>query len=134
MKKIEGLEAVAGTLQELWLSYNSIEKLNGFSPFNARYPVSNSGIECCKKLKVLYICNNKIKDWSGMMPAVLTRLTQAGLTLLEDVLFSGNPIEEKCSGDGNWVQEITKRFPFAKKLDGKILIREEPDEDKAAAE
>lgn len=29
IKKIEGLDAVAGTLEELWLSYNQIEKLNG---------------------------------------------------------------------------------------------------------
>lgn len=104
IKKIEGLEAVAGTLQELWLSYNSIDKLNG--------------IECCKKLKVLYICNNKLKDFPAIMPA-------AGLTLLEDVLFSGNPVEEKYSAEGTWVSEVTKRLPYVKKLDGKTLIREE---------
>jgi dynein light chain 1 len=51
------LEAVANSLQELWLSYNQIEKLNG--------------VEVCKKLKVLYISNNKIKDWAGLMPAVI---------------------------------------------------------------
>lgn len=27
IKKIEGLEPVAGTLQQLWISYNAIEKL-----------------------------------------------------------------------------------------------------------
>lgn len=31
IKKISGLEEVAGTLRELWLSYNQIEKLDGLS-------------------------------------------------------------------------------------------------------
>ena len=31
IKKIQGLEEVAGTLKELWLSYNLIEKLDGIS-------------------------------------------------------------------------------------------------------
>jgi dynein light chain 1 len=44
---------------------------------------------------------------------------------LEDVLLSGNPVEEKATADGNWVSEITKRFPAFKKLDGKTLIRED---------
>lgn len=104
IKKIEGLESIANTLEELWLSYNLIDKLNG--------------IESCKKLKVLYMSNNKIKDFAGLMPA-------AGLPLLEDVLFSGNPVEDKATADGNWVSEITKRFPFTKKLDGKPIIRED---------
>lgn len=52
IKKIEGLDAVSDTLEELWVSYNQIEKLNG--------------VECCKKLKVLYASNNKIKAWDGI--------------------------------------------------------------------
>lgn len=56
IKKIEGLEAVSDTLEELWLSYNNIEKLNG--------------VECCKKLKVLYASNNKIKAWEGLAALV----------------------------------------------------------------
>lgn len=41
----------------------------------------------------------------------------------------GNPLEEKATADGNWISEITKRFPQVKKLDGKPLIREEAAED-----
>jgi dynein light chain 1 len=52
IKKIESLEPVAETLEELWLSYNQIERVNG--------------VECCKKLKVLYLSNNKIKAWDGV--------------------------------------------------------------------
>ncbi|KAJ3020370.1 Dynein light chain 1, axonemal [Thoreauomyces humboldtii] len=103
IKKIEGLDAVADTLEELWISYNSIERLNG--------------IECCKKLKVIYASNNKIKDWAGLQPL-------ASLPAIEEVLFYMNPLEEKCSADGVWVAEMTKRFPTLKKLDGKPIIRE----------
>lgn len=41
IKKIAGLEEIAGTLKELWLSYNQIEKLEGLS--------------MCMKLTTLFI-------------------------------------------------------------------------------
>ncbi|KAJ3228915.1 Dynein light chain 1, axonemal [Chytriomyces hyalinus] len=104
IKKIEGLDAVADTLEELWISYNQIERLNG--------------IECCKKLKVLYASNNKIKAWEGVT-------SLQALPAFEDLLLVGNPLEEKCTADGNWISEISKKFPTLKKLDGKPLIREE---------
>jgi Leucine-rich repeat (LRR) protein len=50
------LDAVADTLEELWLSYNLIEKLNG--------------VEVCKKLKNLYLSNNKIKTWVSLTVTV----------------------------------------------------------------
>lgn len=50
IKRINGLDEVAGSLKELWLSYNFIEKLDG--------------INCCTELKILYIGHNKIKDWA----------------------------------------------------------------------
>jgi dynein light chain 1, axonemal len=50
IKKIENLDAVADTLNELWISYNNIEKL--------------AGIEKLKNLRVLYIANNKIEKWA----------------------------------------------------------------------
>ena len=31
IKRISGLEEIAGTLKELWISYNNIEKLEGLS-------------------------------------------------------------------------------------------------------
>jgi dynein light chain 1 len=41
IKKISGLEEIAGTLKELWLSYNQVEKLEGLS--------------MCMKLTTLFI-------------------------------------------------------------------------------
>ncbi|KAJ3221628.1 Dynein light chain 1, axonemal [Chytriomyces hyalinus] len=113
IKKIEGLDAVSDTLEELWISYNQIERLNG--------------IECCKKLKVLYASNNKIKAWEG-----ITSLQ--ALSGLEDLLLVGNPLEEKCTADGNWVSEISKKFPSLRKLDGKPIIREDAMEDEEGKE
>ncbi|KAI8805863.1 hypothetical protein BJ742DRAFT_680734, partial [Cladochytrium replicatum] len=104
IKKIEGLDAVADTLEELWISYNLIERL--------------SGVECCKKLKVLYASNNKIKAWDGV-------LSIKDCPALEELLLIGNPLEEKHTGEGNWVQEVAKKFPTLKKLDGKMVIRED---------
>lgn len=49
IKRIMALEDVGGTLEELWLSYNAIEKLDGLQP--------------CVKLHTLFIGNNKIKSW-----------------------------------------------------------------------
>lgn len=45
-------EAVGDTLAELWISYNLIEKLKG--------------INSMKKLKVLYMSNNLVKDWGAL--------------------------------------------------------------------
>lgn len=42
-------EAVADTLEELWISYNQIEKLKGIGGM--------------KKLRVLYMSNNAVKEW-----------------------------------------------------------------------
>lgn len=40
---------MADSLEELWISYNLIEKLKG--------------IQCMKKLRVLYMSNNLVKEW-----------------------------------------------------------------------
>ena len=48
ISRIEGLEPVAGTLQQLWLSYNNISKLDGLPPL--------------PQLRVLYLANNLIRD------------------------------------------------------------------------
>ncbi|XP_074680347.1 dynein axonemal light chain 1 isoform X2 [Strix aluco] len=98
IKNLNGLEAVADTLEELWISYNFIEKLRG--------------IRVMKKLKVLYMSNNLVKDW-----AEFVRLAE--LPLLEDLVFVGNPLQEKYASDqkNNWIEEATKRVPTLKKLD-----------------
>ncbi|XP_010135068.1 PREDICTED: dynein light chain 1, axonemal [Buceros rhinoceros silvestris] len=108
IKNLNGLEVVADTLEELWISYNFIEKLKG--------------IHVMKKLKVLYMSNNLVKDW-----AEFVRLAE--LPLLEDLVFVGNPLQEKHASD--WIEEATKRVPKLKKLDGILVIKQEDEEEEA---
>ena len=49
IRKIAYLEDVGQTLEELWMSYNQVEKLDGLQP--------------CVKLSVFYLSNNKVKNW-----------------------------------------------------------------------
>ncbi|XP_035529206.1 dynein light chain 1, axonemal [Morone saxatilis] len=107
IKALTGLEAVGDTLEELWISYNLIERLKG--------------IQCMKNLKVLYISNNLVKEWGEFV-----RL--ADLPCLADLVFVGNPLEEKHSAEGNWMDEASKRLPSLKKLDGTPVIKQEEDE------
>ncbi|PSC71349.1 Diacylglycerol O-acyltransferase 2B [Micractinium conductrix] len=79
LKKLENLEAVAGTLQQLWISYNQVDRL--------------AGIEKCASLRVLYASNNKLKDW-----AEVERLS--GLPHLEDLLLIGNPLYNEWKDNG----------------------------------
>ncbi|XP_077998681.1 dynein axonemal light chain 1-like [Glandiceps talaboti] len=107
IKSLNGLEAVADTLEELWISYNSIEKLKG--------------IQVLKKMKVLYMSNNQVKDWGEF-----NKLSD--LPSLEDLLFVGNPLEEKHSTEGDWTDRVTKLLPKLKKLDGVPVVRAEDDD------
>ena len=42
----------------------------------------------------------------------------ADLSCLIDLVFVGNPLEEKHSTEGIWMDEASKRLPNLKKLDG----------------
>ena len=79
IKKIENLDGVAETLEQLWLSYNQIEKL--------------VGVDKLTKLSVLYLSNNKVKDW-----AEIERLS--ALPHLEDLLLKGCPIHDEAKDAG----------------------------------
>ena len=104
VKSLAGLEAVGDTLNELWISYNLIEKMKGISVL--------------KKLKVLYISNNCVKDWLEFQ-----RLND--LPCLEDLVFVGNPLEEKHTAEGDYRDLVCKKLSKLKKLDGVPVIREE---------
>ncbi|XP_020022314.2 dynein axonemal light chain 1 [Castor canadensis] len=108
IKNLNGLEAVGDTLEELWISYNFIEKLKG--------------IHVMKKLKILYMSNNLVKDWAEFVKL-------AELPSLEDLVFVGNPLEEKHTAEGNWIDEATKRVPKLKKLDGTPVIKEDEEDE-----
>lgn len=94
-------ESVGDTLEELWISYNLIEKLKG--------------INVLRKLRVLHISNNQIKEWGEFQ-----RLQD--MPCLEDLLFMGNPIHENFVDEISYRAEVVKRLPGLKKLDGELVV------------
>lgn len=99
IKRIMALEDVGATLEELWISYNQIEKLDGLQP--------------CVKLTTLYIGNNKIKAWDE-----LSKVSQ--LPEIKSVLFIGNPIYGDKTKEEN-APFVVKRIPQIATVDGKIV-------------
>lgn len=59
--------------------------------------------------------------WKVFFVPVAEFVKLAELPCLEDLVFVGNPLEEKHSSEGNWIEEATKRVPRLKKLDGECL-------------
>jgi dynein light chain 1 len=103
IRKIEQLEVPQ--LEQLWISYNKIDKL--------------SGLDKLKNLKVLYMSNNQIAAWSE-----IDRLANQCPELV-DVLFVGNPIFTNASSEKDYRLMMLQRLPKLVKLDG---IPVDPDE------
>ncbi|CAL8123210.1 unnamed protein product [Orchesella dallaii] len=118
LKSLAGVEVCADTLQEIWASYNLIEK-------------PSKGVTNCKKLRVLYLANNWIKDWSEV-----SRLSEC--PELDELVLVGNPLEEKFTGSGasaaEWQKEVSKKLLQIRRLDGWNIVRteDEPEETEEA--
>ena len=89
IKRIVGLDEIGQTLEQLWVSYNSIEKLEGLNP--------------CIKLHTFYASNNRIRSWDevGKM---------AQLPEIKNVNFVGNPIYGDRDWEENWPM-VCKKIP-----------------------
>ena len=99
IKRIVGLDEIGQTLEQLWLSYNQIEKLEGLNP--------------CIKLHTFYITNNRIKNWDEV--AKLAQLPE-----IKTVSLLGNPIY------GDKIPEeaaplVVKRIPQIESVDAKMI-------------
>ena len=103
IKRLDGIEAIGTSLEQLWVSYNSLEKL--------------VGLDACPHLRVLYASNNRIKDWSEI--DLLAKLEH-----LEDLLLVGNPICGQNPSQG-YREKVIQRLPKLKKLDGVLITEEE---------
>ncbi|TKS86153.1 Dynein light chain 1, axonemal [Collichthys lucidus] len=73
------------------------------------------------KLSLSTNCIAKITNLSSLKE--FERL--ADLLCLEDLRFIGNPLEDKESAQGTWRDNVSKRLPRLKKLDGNLIIRQE---------
>ena len=114
IKNLTGLEVLGSTLEQLWISYNQIEKFKG--------------INTLKRLRVFYFAYNQIKDW-----AEISKLND--LNLLEEVNAYGNPIHERIVGENfppeasqpvtalekEYRREFRNRVVHLKKIDGRVL-------------
>lgn len=119
--RLENLDPIAGTLEQLWASYNQISSL--------------AGVEKLTKLRVLYASNNRLDKMREV-----DRLK--GLPL-EDLLLVGNPIYDQHANSDSvhpskvpsktggstspYRLEILKRCPGLKRLDGIPVEPEERD-------
>ncbi|KAK7502274.1 hypothetical protein BaRGS_00006638 [Batillaria attramentaria] len=102
IKSFAGLEAVGDVLEELWISYNFIEKTKGCGAL--------------KKLKVLFMSNNLVKD-----PKEFDKLNE--MASLEELVFVGNPLEETLTAEEKWRDFAAAKLPKLKKLDGFVVLR-----------
>lgn len=103
IKRIMALEEIGLTLEELWLSYNMIEKLDGLQP--------------CIKLTTFYLGNNKIRSWDEV-----GKLSQ--LPEIKNVLFVGNQIYGDKSSETYRETNaplVYKRIPQVENIDGKMV-------------
>eukprot|EP00984_Skeletonema_dohrnii_P036195 scaffold36911_cov150-Skeletonema_dohrnii-CCMP3373.AAC.1 len=100
LKKIEKLEDVSGTLEQLWVSYNSISSLDGLS--------------CLTNLTTLYCSNNLIKSFSELDKLKANEK-------LRDVLFIGNPMYAEVASKEEARIEILRQLPNLLKIDGEFV-------------
>jgi dynein light chain 1 len=107
IKIIRGLDDLAETLEELWLSYNSISRLDGLSKLEV--------------LKVLYIAHNLISDWNEVSKLTFNKN-------LETVVFIGNDIYKGTGHEHGPRLEVIRRIPYLKMIDGVSVGMDEKDE------
>eukprot|EP00518_Triparma_eleuthera_P005773 CAMPEP_0182463658 /NCGR_PEP_ID=MMETSP1319-20130603/7820_1 /TAXON_ID=172717 /ORGANISM="Bolidomonas pacifica, Strain RCC208" /LENGTH=191 /DNA_ID=CAMNT_0024663229 /DNA_START=35 /DNA_END=610 /DNA_ORIENTATION=+ len=113
IKKIEKLEDLKDSLEQLWISYNQITTLDGLSELS--------------NLQSLFISNNNIKSW-----AELDKL--AGLPNLKDILLKGNPIYKDYDNIEDARVEVLRHLPNLMKIDGQMVKPAEKEAALAPAE
>lgn len=97
LTRLDNLESVSATLEQLWVSYNNINSL--------------SGLDRCKQLKVITLMNNKIKKWEELQKL-------ESLPLLAELALKGNPIQLEAKDECTYAKGVLNQLPLLKKLDG----------------
>ena len=90
---------MAGTLEQLWLSYNQIERLDNLAPL--------------QKLHTLFISNNRIKSWDEVAKC-------SQLSDIKHILLLGNAIYADRTKQECW-PDVVKRIPQIEIVDGAIV-------------
>lgn len=129
LKSLQGIEAAAETLEQLWISYNQIDKLKPLRNLVKLKVRTNSDLVApqtiiiftslfpqIKITQVLYMSHNLVREWREFEH-------MSELPCLEDLVFIGNPLEEDQTLAGKYTDEVIKRLMYVKKLDGFPVIR-----------
>lgn len=106
IRKLEQLDIPQ--LEQLWISYNKIDKL--------------SGLDKLKNLRILYMSNNLISSWQE-----IERLPNYCPELV-DVLFINNPIYNNAPSEQEYRLQMLQRLPKLNRLDGVPVDPEEREE------
>ncbi|EPY34235.1 dynein light chain 1, axonemal [Strigomonas culicis] len=106
IRKLEQLDIPQ--LEQLWISYNKIDKL--------------TGLDKLKSLKILYASNNLISSWME-----IDRLANQCPDLV-DVLFINNPISNNATSNQEYRYMMLQRLPKLIRLDGVPVGPEEKEE------
>ncbi|AIN98734.1 dynein light chain, putative [Leishmania panamensis] len=106
IRKLEQLDLPQ--LEQLWASYNKIDKL--------------TGLDKLKSLRVLYLSNNLINSWTE-----IDRLANQCPELV-DVLFLNNPICNSAASNQEYRYMMLQRLPKLTRLDGVPVDPEEKEE------
>lgn len=107
IRKLEQLDLPQ--LEQLWVSYNKIDKL--------------TGLDKLKNLRVLFMSNNLINSWTE-----IDRLANQ-CPELTDVLFLNNPLCNSASSNQEYRYMMLQRLPKVTRLDG---VPVDPDEKEEA--
>ncbi|CBZ27430.1 putative dynein light chain [Leishmania mexicana MHOM/GT/2001/U1103] len=106
IRKLEQLDLPK--LEQLWASYNKIDKL--------------TGLDKLKGLRVLYMSNNLINSWTE-----IDRLANQCPELV-DVLFLNNPLCNSAASNQEYRYMMLQRLPKLARLDGVPVDPEEKEE------
>lgn len=104
IKKLENMDGIGARLEQLWLSYNPIDKL--------------TGVEKLKVCTVLFMGNCKVSS-----PAEFDKLCE--MPCLEELVFFGNPLMRSIvekEGELAWPAFVKDKLPNLRKLDGISMV------------
>ena len=90
---------MAATLEQLWLSYNQIERLDNLAPL--------------QKLHTFFISNNRVKNWEEVAKC-------SQLADLRHILLLGNAVYADRTKQENW-PDVVKRIPNIEIVDGAMV-------------
>lgn len=107
LRKLEQLD-IPG-LEQLWISYNKIDKL--------------TGLDKLKNLKVLYMSNNNISSW-GEIDRLANQCPE-----LTEVLFYNNPICTEAASPKEYRLNLLARMPKLTRIDGVQVDRDKHDKE-----